>query len=197
MSDSCDLLACSPPGSSVHGISQARILEWVAISFARGSSWPRDWTYISCISCTVDGFFTTEPSRWECKLVEPLWKAVWRFLKKTDNRTAIWSNNLSPGIYLEKDIIQKHACTTIFTAALFTVDLKIKPCTCQRHSEGTNKTLYTPRPRERSSDSTRLWARPAFECLSVSCGGMGQQWPATRTEALAAAEQSWEVQHVS
>ena len=36
-------------GSSIHGNSQARILEWVAISFSRGFSWPRDWTYISCI----------------------------------------------------------------------------------------------------------------------------------------------------
>ena len=40
----CDTTDCSLPGSSVHGISQARILEWVAISFSRGSSWPRDWT---------------------------------------------------------------------------------------------------------------------------------------------------------
>ena len=40
---------CSPPGSSVHGISQARILEWVAISFSKASSRPRDPT---CISCT-------------------------------------------------------------------------------------------------------------------------------------------------
>ena len=40
---------CSPPGSSVHGILQARILEWVAISFSRGSSRPRDRTCISCI----------------------------------------------------------------------------------------------------------------------------------------------------
>ena len=40
---------CSLPGSSVHGISQARVLEWVAISFSRGSSWPRDWTCISCV----------------------------------------------------------------------------------------------------------------------------------------------------
>ena len=38
------------PGSSVHGILQARILEWVTISFSRGSSWPRDWTRISCIA---------------------------------------------------------------------------------------------------------------------------------------------------
>ena len=47
---------CSPPGSSVHGISQVRILEWVAISFSRGSSRPRDQTQISCIT---DRFFTT------------------------------------------------------------------------------------------------------------------------------------------
>ena len=44
----CDPLDCSPPGSSVHAISQARILEWVAISFSRGSSWPRDRTYVFC-----------------------------------------------------------------------------------------------------------------------------------------------------
>ena len=46
---------CSLPGSSVHGILQARILEWVAISFSRGSSWPRDQTQVSCIA---DRFFT-------------------------------------------------------------------------------------------------------------------------------------------
>ena len=41
---------CSPSGSSVHEISLARILEWVTISFCRGSSWPRDWTQICCTS---------------------------------------------------------------------------------------------------------------------------------------------------
>ena len=46
----CDTMNCSPPGSSVHGILQARILEWVAISFSRGSSRPRDWTQVSCIA---------------------------------------------------------------------------------------------------------------------------------------------------
>ena len=45
----CDPKDCSPPGSSVHRISQARILEWVAISFSRGSSHPRDWAQVSCI----------------------------------------------------------------------------------------------------------------------------------------------------
>ena len=46
----CDPMDCSPPGSSVHGILQARVLEWVAISFSRGSSWLRDWTQVSHIA---------------------------------------------------------------------------------------------------------------------------------------------------
>jgi len=44
----CDLVDCSPPGSSVQGILQARILEWVAISYSRGSSRPREQTRFSC-----------------------------------------------------------------------------------------------------------------------------------------------------
>ena len=47
----CDPMDCSPPGCSLHGISQERLLEWVAISSSRGSSQPRDWTCISCVSC--------------------------------------------------------------------------------------------------------------------------------------------------
>ena len=45
----CDLMDCSLPGSSVHGIFQVRILEWVVISFSRGTSWPRDQTQVSHI----------------------------------------------------------------------------------------------------------------------------------------------------
>ena len=44
-----DPMDCSPPGSAANGVFQARILEWVAISFSRRSSWPRDWTCISCL----------------------------------------------------------------------------------------------------------------------------------------------------
>ena len=51
----CDPMDCSPPGSSVHRISQARILECVAMPFSRGSSQPRDRTLVSCIA---RGFFT-------------------------------------------------------------------------------------------------------------------------------------------
>ena len=56
----CDRMDCSPPGSSVHGMLQARILECVAISFSRGSSWPRDWTLVSCIA---GRFFTIWATR--------------------------------------------------------------------------------------------------------------------------------------
>ena len=47
-----DSMDCSLPGSSVHGISQARILEWVAMPSCRESSWPRDWTQVSFVSYT-------------------------------------------------------------------------------------------------------------------------------------------------
>ena len=56
-----DPLDCSPPGSFVRGILPARILEQVAISPSSGSSRPRDWTLVSCLSCTAGGFATTEP----------------------------------------------------------------------------------------------------------------------------------------
>ena len=46
----CNPTDCSPPGSSLHGISRPRILEWVAIPFSRGPYPPRDWTQVSCIS---------------------------------------------------------------------------------------------------------------------------------------------------
>ena len=47
----CDHMDCSSPDFSVHGILQARILEWVGMPFSRESSWSRDWTCVSCISC--------------------------------------------------------------------------------------------------------------------------------------------------
>ena len=53
------LVACKPPMSM--RFSWARILEWVAMTSSRGSSWPRDWTCISCIWYIADGFFITEP----------------------------------------------------------------------------------------------------------------------------------------
>ena len=54
----CDSVDYRPPGSSIHWISQARMLEWITISFSRGPSQPRDWTRLTYIT---GRFFTPEP----------------------------------------------------------------------------------------------------------------------------------------
>ena len=60
----CDPIDCSPPGSSVHRIFQARILEWIAISFSRVSSQPRDQTHVFCIADRFFAIWTTrEPDK--------------------------------------------------------------------------------------------------------------------------------------
>ena len=63
----CDAMGYSPPGSSVYGILQARILEWVAISFFRGSFQPKDWTWVSCIAGSLFTIWATRKSvsRWK------------------------------------------------------------------------------------------------------------------------------------
>ena len=58
----CDRMGCSRPGSSVHGIFQARVLEWVAISFSRGSSWSRDWTRV-CPHYRPDALLSEPPGK--------------------------------------------------------------------------------------------------------------------------------------
>ena len=75
----CDPLDCNLPGSSVHGILQARILEWVAISSFRGFSWPRNWTCISFYSWI--GKWILLPLRHlgspKSDHIMPLMKALW------------------------------------------------------------------------------------------------------------------------
>ena len=65
----------SLPGSSVHRILQARILEWIVIPSSRGSSQPRDQTHASCVTCTAGGFFTPEH---KCILfILNFWADIW------------------------------------------------------------------------------------------------------------------------
>ena len=61
----CNRLDCSLPGSSVYGIFQARTLERIAISYSRGSSWPRDWTHVSCIAGVFFTVWATSETREE------------------------------------------------------------------------------------------------------------------------------------
>ena len=60
-----DLMDYNPQGSSVHGILQARTLEWVAISFSRGSFWPRGWTQVFHIAGRFFTIWATREARWK------------------------------------------------------------------------------------------------------------------------------------
>ena len=61
----CSPVDCSLPGSSVHGVSQVRILEWIAMRYSRASSWPRDQTQVSYLSPALAGRFFTIIATWE------------------------------------------------------------------------------------------------------------------------------------
>ena len=66
-SDSCNSIDCSLSGSSVRGVLQARTLEWVAIPFSRGSFWPRDQTWLSCIAGRFFTIWATREAWWYSK----------------------------------------------------------------------------------------------------------------------------------
>ena len=76
---------------------------------------------------------------WECKLIQPLWKIVWRFLKKLKIELAYDPAIPLLGIYPEKTIIQKESCTTMFVAALFTIARTWKQPKCPSTDEWIKK----------------------------------------------------------
>ena len=82
----CDPKDCSRPGSSVQGILQASILEWVAIPFSRGSSWPRDQTQVSCTVYCLPSEHQGSPEN-KTKTIEKFQKTENKQQKKTNNKT--------------------------------------------------------------------------------------------------------------
>ena len=82
MFDSYSFMDCSLPGSSVHGILQARILRWVAIPFSRGFTWPRDRTQISLI---IARFFTI----WATREALPPMKVLLKFTLVCDKQEKV------------------------------------------------------------------------------------------------------------
>ena len=79
---------------------------------------------------------------WECKLVQPLWRTVWRFLKKLKVELPYDLEIPLIGIYLEKTIIRKGTCTPMFTAALFTIARTWKQPKCPSKEEWITKMWY-------------------------------------------------------
>ena len=140
----CDPMDCSLPGSSIHGILQARALEWGAIAFSRGYSQPRDWTQVSHIAGRHFNLWATREA----------WKTVWGTLKNK-NRVIVWSCN-----HLEKmkTQIQKDTCISVFLVALLTIAKARKqakfPLANERKKKGV---VYMKRPP--NSVSVKIWNR--------------------------------------
>ena len=78
----------------------------------------------------------------ECKLVQPLWRTAWRFLKKTGTGTAIRSSNLLLGIHTKETTIERDTCTPVFIAALFTIARTWKQPGCPSADEWIRKLWY-------------------------------------------------------
>ena len=94
-----------PPGSSGHGIFQARILEWVAISSSRGSSQPRGWTWVSCISCTV---------RWILYTVLPAKPRDFIILCTKSNQCSSWLRDTREWVNYSLLLLQRVAKCTVY-----------------------------------------------------------------------------------
>ena len=79
---------------------------------------------------------------WECKLMQPLWRTLWRFLKKLKTEVPYDPAIQLLGIYPEKTVIQRDTCTTVFTAALFTLARSWKQPKCPSTDEWIRKMWY-------------------------------------------------------
>ena len=79
---------------------------------------------------------------WECKLTQPPWKTVWRFIKKLGIKTPYDPEILLLGIYPEEIKIEKDTCTPMFTAALFTAAKTWKQTRCPSTDEWIKKVWY-------------------------------------------------------
>jgi len=102
--DSLQPMDCSPPGSSIHGIFQARILEWFAISFSRKISPPRDWTQVSCTA----GKFSTNWATTEAPhLYVELGKKSLRGVESKSIYLKLWGSKSG------KTIVKEHKVSVI------------------------------------------------------------------------------------
>ena len=116
----CDPMDCSPPGSSVHGILQARILEWVAMPSSRGSSLLWEWTRISCLA---GRFFTIWDTReapdqrwfWQCQgdILFHSWRGCWYWRSVGRGQGGYWISYNSQNSTLKQRSIWSQMSTVL------------------------------------------------------------------------------------
>ena len=121
----CDPTDCSPPGLSVHGILKARILQWVAFSFSRGSSQPRGWTLVSY---TAGRFFTVWTTREaQCRSAIMIPKPQWGMVTKresqpwpspSDFRSCLWLHQLCESTTASSLGSEFHVCACSFISGV-------------------------------------------------------------------------------
>ena len=99
----CNPVDCSLPGSSNHGILQARILEWVAISFSMGSSWPRDQTQVSRIAGRSFTLWATREAR-VCTYVLFIFLSTYLSIYQSICKWWLWEINSHPG-FLDQGLL--------------------------------------------------------------------------------------------
>ena len=135
----CDPMDCSLQGSSAHGIFQARILEWIAISCSRGSSWSRDQTCVASITYIVGRFLPAEP------LGKPIYVCNYLFF---------W------GKYINK--LKKEG----FSLGYFQMDLKLiylcQASICSSVFSGHNKDLEWQTLKPSACHSSRVLDWPCY-----------------------------------
>ena len=105
----CNPMDCSPPGFSIHGISQARTLEWVVISLSRRSSQLRDWTWVSCVGRQVVYHWAT----WEAS-ISTIYLSIFfhiLFLHKLQQDieySSLWKRSESESLSVVSDSLRPH-----------------------------------------------------------------------------------------
>ena len=109
----CHPVVCSLLSFSVHGVFQARILEWVAISSSRGSFLPKDWTHLSCVSCIVGRFFIA----WAIREAQQYHTSIIKVIRKKGGQGEGWGME-PPKTKFKEEYTQKSLIRNLIKLAL-------------------------------------------------------------------------------
>ena len=141
----CNPMDCSLPGSSVLVLLQTRILDWVALAFSRGSSWPRGWACISKSVALTSGFFTTSVI-WEAQMVAQLCPTLCNSADCSPPGSSVYAISFSRGYFQPRDRTRVYIAGRFF--AIWATRVTARKEGCQRR--------LVPNPRALTSELSGL-----------------------------------------